>query len=160
MAAFALTEILVVVGIIGVLLFANISAISLSRVTAYRDKDKGIMSDFLIHYAELLKALPFTDVMTNSPVSGLYTGASGTPTVRIPTTTNWVSLNNTNYQNFHPDLVWLTNRAPEMRVVVTTTALVGVTHTAHILVEARWKPPMGIGALVTRRVDVFRVEDN
>jgi hypothetical protein len=157
--AFTLAEVMIAMGVVGLLVFANLSAMYLARMSNYRDLDKGIMSDFLQHYVEQVKGLGFSEVRTNSPINGLFNGLSGTPLITIPTSTNWFSLNTTNYQTFHPDLVWLTNRSPEIRVVLTITSVGGLEHTKHLLAEVRWRPPMGKGDLMARRLDMVRVRD-
>ncbi len=157
--AFTLAELMIAVGVVGLLVFVNLSAMYLARMSNYRDLDRGIMSDFLQHYVEQVKGLEFANVATNSPINGLYNGLAGAPRIAIPTSTNWFSLNTTNYQTFHPDLVWLTNRSPELRVVLSTTNVSGLPHTKHLLVEVRWRPPMGNGDFMSRRLDVVRVRD-
>jgi len=157
--AFTLAEMMIAVGVVGLLVFVNLSAMYLARMSNYRDLDRGIMSDFLQHYVEQVKGLEFANVATNSPINGLYNGLAGAPLITIPTSTNWFSLNTTNYQTFHPDLVWLTNRSPELRVVLSTTNVSGLAHTKHLLVEVRWRPPMGNGDFMSRRLDVVRVRD-
>ena len=65
----------------------------------------------------------------------------------------------TDYQAFHPELVWLENRNLELRVTLTTTQAGGEDHTKHIQLELRWEPPLGRGDQQTIRLDMVRVKD-
>ncbi len=145
--------------IVAVLVLANMSAIYLSRLSSYKDHDKGIVSNFMSHYLENVQAIEFDNVITNQPINGLYTGSAGTPNLRIPSSSSWISLVNTNYLTFHPDLIWITNRNPQMRVVFTTTMSGGLPHTKHLQMEVKWDPPLGFGGTITRRLDLLRVRD-
>jgi len=158
-AGVAMIEVLIAVVIIGLLVVGNVSSVYFCRNTTYRDQDKGIMTDFMTHYAELVRGLPFEEVVGGKPLNGLYDGTAGAPNIRIPVSTNWVSLATQDYAVFHPDLVWLNNRNPEMRVSLTTEVVNGEPHTKHLSLEVHWRAPLGTGPPVSRRLDILRVRD-
>ena len=95
-AGFTLAETLVAMLLIGIAFLATFSAIGFSRTQMYRDKEMGIATGFCIHYLEFIKALPFDQVAPGNPLNGLFNGGTtAAATVRLPTNTNWFSLNNT-----------------------------------------------------------------
>jgi len=157
---FTLVEIVIALFILGILSLAVISALSFSKVQTFRDRERGIVSDFMVHYLEQVKGLPFADLAKGRPINALYDGVAGAPDVRVPSNFNWFSLNNTNYQDFHPELVWLAHRNPQMRVDLAVAQAGGVDHTKQLRVEIRWDPPLGQGAQSLARMDLVRVKDN
>lgn len=156
---FTLAEMLIASGMVALLIMANMGALYTMRIMGYKDMERGVVSGFMQHYVELVKALPFDHVMPNEPVSGLYNGANGTPRIAIPVNGNWVDMNTVAYQTFHPGLLWITNRQPQLRVVVETSYNGAVAHDKHVSVEIKWDAPLRIGAQLTRRLDLFRVKD-
>jgi hypothetical protein len=158
-AAFTLTEMLIASGIVALLVLANMATICSTRIMETKDADGGVVSGFMQHYAELVKAMPFDQVMTNRNLSGLYSGADNTPQITLPPGGNWFSISSTSYQLFHPSLLAITNRQPQMRVIIETTYDGAMAHDKHISVECQWDPPLLAGARQYRRLDLFRVRD-
>ena len=158
-AGFTLTEMLIASAIVAVLVMANMGALYTMRIMGYKDMERGVVSGFMQHYAELVKALPFDQVQPNIPLAGLYSGAEGTPRIAIPANSNWVDMNTSAYQSFHPGLLVITNRHPQLRVSVETATVSGVAHDKHVTLEVRWDAPLSVGAQLTRRLDLFRVKD-
>ncbi len=157
--AHTLIEVMIGSAILAIVVLANMGAISFSRMSSSKDFEKGIVSDFMGRYLECIKGLPFNQLITNTPINGLYNGVGGTPNIRIPSNTNWISINTVNYQTFHPDLLWLTNRTPQMRVILEPTMSNGLPHIQHLQVEVAWDPPIRFGARSVRRLDLVRVQD-
>ncbi len=157
--AFTLPEMVIASGIVATMILGNMATVYGVRLMNSKDYDRGVISGFMQHYVELIKALPFDQVRPNVPLSGLYSGLDGNPLVALPASTNWVSIAGNNYQTFHPSLVWLTNRAPEMRVTIETSFVGAVAHDRHVIVEVRWDPPLSFGPVMTRRLDLIRVKD-
>jgi hypothetical protein len=153
-----IAETLVACGVVGLLVMANMSAVYHMRILSAKDAERGIVSGFMQHYAELLKALPFDQVRTNLPISGQYSGANGSPRLVIPSSAGPVDLSDVNYQVFHPTLLWVTNRHPELSVSITTSNLADIPHDKHIVIQVQWDPPM-LGPRQTQRLDLFRVKD-
>jgi hypothetical protein len=158
-AGFTLPEVLIAAGITVALVTANVAALYGSRLMRYRDSEAGLMSGFMQHYVELVKALPFDQVVVNQPLSGLYSGQDGTPLVTIPPNTNWFSLNTTDWQTFHPALVWITSRSPEIRAGIDTAYVGAIAHDKHVWVEVAWDAPLFTGPRLHRRFDLLRVKD-
>lgn len=157
--AFTLMEVMVGAWIVAILVVANLSLVQVCRIMNSKDAERGIVSGYMQHYMELVRALPFSQVQTNQALSGLCNGQDGTPKIILPASQDWISISDTNYQTFHPDLLWLTNRQPEMRVRIDTTFNGGVAHDKHISMEVRWDPPLGRGSKLSRRLDMVRVKD-
>lgn len=156
---FSLPEVLIAVAILSLLVLANFSIISLSRIQTVKDHERGIMLDFGTHYLELIKGLPFDDVKTSSPVNSLYDGTAGGLLITIPAASNWFSINNANFQAFHPDLVWLSPRNPQMSVSLETGTIAGIPHDKRIQLQLQWDAPMNLGSKQTLRLDMVRVKD-
>jgi type II secretory pathway pseudopilin PulG len=157
--AFTLPEVLLAVAFMSILVLANLSAISYSRFQTVKDRERGIVLDFVGHYLELVKALPFTQASPGLPVNALYDGTGGAPNIRIPVTSGWFGIGTGDFQTFHPNLVWLAPRNPRMHVELTTSQVGGVEHTKHILVEVQWDSPTGIGPAQSVSMDMIRTKD-
>jgi len=156
---FSLPEVMIAVAILSFLVLANFSILSLSRIQTVKDHERGIMLDFASHYLELVKGLPFADIKNGSPVNALYDGTSGGALVVIPISTDWFTIDDANFQAFHPDLVWLSPRNPQMSVFLETREIAGVPHDKRIQVLLQWDAPMNIGNKQTLRMDMVRVKD-
>ncbi len=157
--AFTLAEVLVSCGIVALLVMANMAAIYQMRVLSAKDAEKGIISGFMQHYIELVKALPFDQVRTNLPISGLYSGNDGTAPIILPSNAEWIDLSGDNYQMFHPALLWVTNRHPQMRVSIQTSTVSGVIHDKHVALEVQWDSPFAASPKLNQKLDLFRVKD-
>lgn len=156
---FTFAETMIASAVVGLLVLANLGSLYHMRIRARKDTECGVVAGFMQHYVELVRAMPFSQVNTNQPLSALYSGSGGTVRVAIPASSSWESINTTAYQTFHPPLVWMTNRNPELRVTYTTTTTGGSLHDKHLALEVRWDPPLGRGMKLQRRLDVFRVKD-
>jgi type II secretory pathway pseudopilin PulG len=156
---FTLAEAVLALGVLSFVVVLCLSAISFSRVTSYKAKEEAVAMGFLEHYAELLRGLPFAQVLPGWPLNPLLDGTGGGPNIRLPTNDQWFDLNTDDYLAFHPDLIWLAHRNPQMRVVMTTTTVLGQPHTRHLRLEIRWDPPLGRGQPRVQRLDVIRVKD-
>jgi len=158
MLAFTLVEEMVAMGLVSMISFACLSSISFTRTQRFRDREAGITTDFMTHYVEHLKAIPFDDLHSGQPVNALYDGTAGGPAVFIPPNGSWVSLSTSNYLTFHPELAWVASRQPQYRVTLDTTQVSGQAHTKHVAVEVRWVQPLST-RLLTNRLDLVRVKD-
>lgn len=156
---FSLPEVMIAVAILSLLVLANFSIISLSRIQTVKDHERGIMLDLGTHYLELIKGLPFDEVKINSPINALYDGTAGGLLITIPATSNWFNINNANFQAFHPDLVWLSPRKPQMSVSLETTTIAGIPHDKRIQLQLQWDAPMNLGSKQNLRLDMVRVKD-
>src|SRR6185369_2684589 len=136
--AFTLVEEMIAMGLVSMISFACLSSITFTRTQRFRDREAGISGDFMAHYIEHLKAMPFDQLNTGEPINALYDGTGGGPVVTIPTSGTWVSLATTNYQSFHPELVWIASRQPEYRLTMETTQVGGKPHTKHVAIEVKW----------------------
>jgi hypothetical protein len=154
-----LAEVLLAIMIVCFVSLAALSALNASRIQRVKDHDQGIMQDFAVHYLELVKAMPFDKIKMGTPINDLFDGTNGAPLVIIPKHTNWFPLGTADYENFHPELVWLTNRDPRMQIILTTSQVSGLDHTKHLQLGLRWLPPLHNGTTQSIRVDLIRVKD-
>lgn len=143
---------MVAVAVLGIVFLASFSAISYARLQAAKDRERGVVLDYVGHYLEMVKGMPFAEVSGGMAINALYDGTSGSPNVRIPTTSSWFSLADDDYESFHPELVWLAPRNPLMRVTLTTTKVDGVDHTKQITAEVKWGVPTQSVSMVLIRV--------
>ena len=158
--AFSLVEVLVAMAIVGVLFMATLGAVQFNKIQIYKDKERGLVLDFVVHYLELVKGQSFAEIQKGAPINALYAGTNGAADIRIPVNFSWFTLkNNTNYQTFYSDLAWLYPRNPEMRVDLATTQAGGVDHTKQVRVEVRWDSPLNLGRRCTARMDMIRTKD-
>ena len=115
--------------------------------------------DFLIHYVENVKSLPFTSVMASVPINYLYDGANGGPRILIPSDTSWVLVNTSDFLTFHPDLICFAERSPQMQVTLTRHVVSGVLHDIEMNVKLSWDPPLKKGERETVQLDMYRGKD-
>lgn len=156
---FSLPEVMMAVAILSLFVLANFSILSFSRIQTVKDHERGIMLDFASHYLELVKGLPFAEIKNGAPINALYDGASGGALIAIPVSTNWFAIDNLDFHSFHPDLVWLSPRNPQMSVFLETRAIAGAPHDKHIQLLLQWDAPMNLGKKQTLRMDMVRVKD-
>jgi hypothetical protein len=154
-----LVEALVAMAIVAVFVVAGMSAMYFNRIQAYKDKERGLLLDFAVHYLELVKGQPFSELKKGNAINALYDGTAGSPNIRIPASFTWSSLLDNNYIAFSPELTWLSARNPEIRVNLTTTQVGGVDHTKLVQVELRWDAPLQQGGKLTARMDMARFKD-
>jgi len=160
-AAFTLVEAMISSGIMFILVAACLSAIVFDQVSIRKAKEEAIAMDFLTHYVENIKALPFTSVVAGSPINKLFDGTIPPDfiLITIPQNNNWVSLNTTNFLTFDPDLLWLINRNPAMLVTLTPHNVSGVLHDIEINVKIDWDAPLARGGRLEVQVDFLRTKD-
>ncbi|GAB4323705.1 MAG: hypothetical protein Kow0059_19070 [Candidatus Sumerlaeia bacterium] len=152
-------EVMISMAISGVVFSASMSALLAHRIQMTKDRDLGIVRDFVIHYVELVKGMPFDEIRPGAPISALYDGTNGAPNIRIPVTSAPISLTQRDYQTFHPELTWLEEQHPQMRVNLEITYKDQVEHTKLLSVEVTWDSPLGQGSTQVMRVDILRTVD-
>ena len=157
--AFTLTEVLFAVLIVAIVFTATMSALSIHRVQYAKANQRNIALDFANHYLELVRGMDFTQLQAGAPINSLYDGTGGSPAITIPVSSAWVELDTDDFQQFHPELVWLENHNPELRVVLTVTQENGEAHTKHLSLELRWDSPLARGKRLEARMDIVRVKD-
>jgi type II secretory pathway pseudopilin PulG len=148
-----LVEVVFATLILGAAFFTTMGVLSYSRLEQQKAMDRDIMLDFLHHYLEVARGGPYDNIVPGQPINALYDGtrdillpAGGTTKISItfpPSDGNWISLNTTSFQVFHPDLVWLSSRDPQYRVTITTQQVGGYPRARTIRLELRWHPPLG-----------------
>ncbi len=156
---FTIVEVVVAMVLVGVFVLASMSSMAFSRIQSAKDKDNGVLLDFATHYLELAKAKPFSEIQKGSALNPLWDGTAGAPDIRIPSSSSWFSISTANYTTFHPELVWLAPRNPEMRVDLITTQVAGMDHTKVLQVEFRWDAPLQQGGKLNSRMDMARFKD-
>lgn len=157
--AFTVAEALIALAIVSMCLVGGFSAIAFSRVSSLKAKERGMVIDFLVHYAENIKGLPFSDVVGGAPINPLFDGSDGGLRIEIPSSTNWVSLSTADFASFHPDLQWIGSRNPELQVTLTTKSVGGEAHTKHLKIRVAWDPPINRGSRLMEEINVIRVVD-
>jgi hypothetical protein len=130
-----------------------------SRLGATKTREQGIMSDFLVHYVEMIKALPFSSIGAGAPVNPLFNGSEGLPAITIPASGSATALNTAAYLTFHPDLLWVTNYNPQLCVTYTTNFVNAAAHDIHLAAQASWDPPVGRGTRLAMQFDLVRTKD-
>jgi len=156
---FTLAESMVAVFILSLVTLACFSTITFSRGVATKAKEQAIAVDFLMHYTELVRGLPYNEVATGNPINPLFDGDSGSPDIRIPASGTWLSLNTNDYETFHPDLIWLHNRQPKLRVTLGSERVNGLAHAKHLKISIAWDAPLGLGARLHQDAELIRVQD-
>lgn len=131
-----------------------------ARIQDTKTRDCSIASDFAAHYLELVKGLDFDEVRPGASVNKLYDGAAGSPRIAILATDAWTAIDTADYQSFHPDLVWLTNRNLQMKCALTLSSNATKLTTKHLNMELRWLPPLNVGATQSLRFDLLRARDS
>lgn len=150
---------MVAVFILSLVTLACFSAITFSRVVATKAKEQAIAVDFLMHYLELVRGLPYNEVATGNPINPLFDGDSGSPDIQIPSSGTWMSLSTDDYEAFHPDLIWLHNRQPRLRVTLGGERVNGLARARHMKIAIAWDAPLGLGARLHQDADLIRVQD-
>jgi hypothetical protein len=154
-AAITLVEAMIALGVMVLFTAACLSTIVVSQVSARKAKEEAIAIDFLTKYAENLKALPFTSVITGEPINWEF--ANAPYQILIPTSGSPVSVDNLLYKTFYPDLLWFANRNPTMTVTLTPGAVVG--HDTEVNIKLDWDPPISKGGRQEVQVDFLRTKD-
>ncbi len=158
-AGFTLAEAILAAGVLAFFIIVCYWSILFSRLGSTKTREQGIMSDFLVHYVEMIKALPFSSVGAGAPINPLFDGTGGAPNITIPASGSRTALNTAPYLTFHPDLLWLTSRNPQLCVTYTTNSLNAVAHDLHLAAQVTWDPPLGLGARQVVQFDLVRTKD-
>jgi len=151
----------VMLGVVCLALFsaACFSSILFSRCASMKAKEEAIATDFLIHFAETIKALPFAQVVPGYPINPLLDGQDGAPNIRIPLDSSWIALDTTDFQTFHPDLLWVQHRNPKLQVTLTTQIVGGTAHDTHLNLKMAWDAPVNRGDRLQVQLDLMRSRD-
>ena len=158
-AGFTLAEIMIATLVIALLTAACLLAVGFDQVAIRKAKEEAIVMDFLTHYAENVKALPFAMVVSGYPINSLYNGQGGAPRISIPPPNEWVAVDTNAFQIFDPDLLWLTGRHPQMQVALTTNVVAGVLHDVDVNLKLDWDSPLGRGGRLEVQLDLLRTKD-
>lgn len=154
--AFTLVEALMASAAMGLFTMVCASAIVFDQVAVRKAKEHAIVMDFLTHYAENIKALPFTSVVPGYPINSLYDGTSGGPSITIPYSTNgWFAITNSSYQTFDPDLLWLANRNPQMLVTLNSNYVGGASE-IDLNLRVDWDAPLSKAGRLEVQMDLLR----
>lgn len=156
---FTLVETMIGVGALALFVAACFSGIVFNRVASMKAKEEAIAMDYLIHYIETIKALQFNEVTSGFPINPLFNGAGGSPNITIPASSSWVAINTSDFETFHPDLLWLHNSNPKMQVTLTTQSVGGVPHDKQLNVKVAWDSPLGHGGRLSVQIDLLRTKD-
>jgi len=157
--AFTIAEVAVAMAALVFIMVASISTITFTRVAAQKAKEQAIALDFLVHYLETLRGLPFDLVQPGAAINPLLNGANGAPNIRIPATSSPVSVDGTDWRTFHPELTWFNGRTPQLIVEYTESPSGAGARTKHLEVTLRWDPPLGRGQQQSAWLDLVRVRD-
>lgn len=157
-AAFSLVENVLAASVVLIVTVANLAAIAFHRSASLKDREAATMADFAVHYVETVKKMPFDQVHAGHAIDGLFDGTGGGPDVRLPADTNWFTLGG-DYEVFHPELVWMAKRGPEMRLMLSTNLVDGEPHSKHMRMELRWAAPSSATKNLGFYLDVIRVKD-
>jgi hypothetical protein len=160
MAGLTLVEALIASGIMAIVVAGSLSAILFNQVSDRKAQEEAIAMNFLSHYVETVKALPFTSVTPGQPISSLFNGVNGAPLITIPEDNSWVPLNTNSFETFSPGLLWLSNLNPAMQVTLTDHNVNGELHDIEINVKVDWDAPLGKGGRLEAQVDSFRTVDS
>ena len=150
---------MIAIVIMTMIVVTSFATIAFNRVAHMKAKEEAIALDFLMHYVETVKALPFDKLRPGTAISALFDGSGGAPNIRIPPNSNWVPVNTTDYQVFHPDLIWLANRRPELQAALTMEMVGGQEHSKHLHLTFHSDPPLGRGDRLSVVLDMVRVRD-
>jgi hypothetical protein len=156
---FSLVEVTLSVLALSLFMAACFSSILFNRVASMKAKQEAIAMDFLIHYTESIKGLPFSNVVPGQPINPLYDGADGAPNIRIPNDSSWVRLDTDDFKTFHPDLIWVASQNPKMQVNMESVSQGGVPHDVHLNIRMAWDPPLGRNGKLQAQVDLVRIKD-
>jgi hypothetical protein len=176
---FTLAEASIAVFVLGLFTIVCFSGLVLAQVASMKARQQNIVNDFLLHYAENIKGLPFPGtvpglnvVASGSCINLLWNGDPThdigdenvtTPNIAIPRSGSTNALNTVDYLIFHPDLQWITNANPTLQVTLTTNwiSVSGspVQHDIHVNVMVSWDPPLGHGSRQRYQLDIVRTKN-
>lgn len=152
---YMLAEVMVAVGVVSLFMVVCFTSIMQNRSVSFKSREEAVVMDFLIHYTESLKGLPYQNVQTGKAVGTLFDGEDGAPNIRIPADGVAVSLNTSDYLAFHPDLIWIKNLDPKLKVKLTQES----ADVKHVTVSVEWDSPLGRGGRLQDQLDLVRVKD-
>jgi hypothetical protein len=162
-AAFTLVEAMIASGVMVLFVAGCLTSIIVSQVSTRKSKEEAIAMDFLTKYAETIKALPFTSLVAGQHINSSYDGLTHNgvlfPLINLPASGALVSVNTANYQLFYPDLLWFSNRNPQMVVTMTQNIVGGKLHDIEVNIKIDWDPPLAKGARQEVEVDFLRTKD-
>lgn len=153
-AGVTLVEVLVASVVLGIVFLSTAGVMWASVLSSHGAMERDIMLDFMHHYIEMARALPYESVASGQPINALYDGTrtillpDGTKTkveVRFPASDgNWKTLWDSNMRYFHPDLEWFDGREPQYRCAIRTqtSTTSGSPRARLIRLEVRWHPPL------------------
>jgi prepilin-type N-terminal cleavage/methylation domain-containing protein len=156
---FTLVEQMISVAILALFMAACFAGILMNRLIALKAKEEAIAMDFLIHYVETVKGLPFNEVAAGRPINPLLDGSGDGPNIRIPGDSSWVSIATEDYEVFHPDLMWVQHRNPQLRVALSPQRVGGVLHDVHLNVRMAWDAPLRQAGRLEVQMDLVRMKD-
>ncbi len=154
---FTLTEICFSLAIVTLLVTVAFSSITYSRITSLKSKERGMVTDFLIHYAENIKSIEFSKIVAGYPVNPLYDGSGGAILIALPSAP--ADLSTSAYRTFHPDLELIRYRTPRLHANITTTSVSGTPHSKHIRLRVEWDAPINRGPRLSEELTIVRVKD-
>jgi prepilin-type N-terminal cleavage/methylation domain-containing protein len=158
-SGFTLVEHMISVAVLALFVSAAFAAILLNRVSAMKSKEEAIAMDFLIHYIETVKGLPFNEVVPGQAINPLLDGTADGPNIRIPADSSWVSLATQDFEAFHPDLLWIQHRNPQMRAILNRQMALGSPHDLHLNVMVAWDAPLRLAGRLQVQLDLVRTKD-
>lgn len=158
-AGFTLGEVMLSSGVVAISFIICCSAILFDQIGMRKAKEDAVAMDFLIHYAENVKSLPFSSLLPNVPINALYNGAGGAPRIVLPPDSSWFAVDTPDYFTFHPDLLWLSGRNPKMQVTLNRNVLSGVLHDVELNLQLSWDPPLNRGLRESVQIDMLRTKD-
>lgn len=149
-------------GVASLFVLACFSSITFDRANLQRNKEEAIALDFLTHYMENIKALPITSLQeaalfgASIPINAMYDFGDGN--ITIPPANTWVSVSSPDYLALNPDLLWLQNRNPMLKVTLTPSATMvsGTVHDIEVNVKLDWDPPLSHGNRLEVQMDMYR----
>jgi prepilin-type N-terminal cleavage/methylation domain-containing protein len=113
---FSMVETLVSVLILGIVFSAGMSAIAFSRLARHDQMERSIMTGFALHYAELLRAVPFSDLKPGQPLNSMFDDKAHGIFLGLPPNGEWQSITNATLLQFHPELVWIRELDPRLKM--------------------------------------------
>jgi type II secretory pathway pseudopilin PulG len=143
--AFTIIEVIVASGILSFIFIGTIFSIQYSQIQNRKTTEYLYMLDFCRHYLEISRGKPFAEILPGQTINTMFDGEHGAPDVRFPADSNWRTMLTEDLRNFHPDLEWFVQRAPEYRLFINNQLLNGNIVSRHLRLEVRWKPPLEKG---------------
>lgn len=157
---FTVLHVLVVLTLASFLFAAGISTMFSQRIRASAENDLIVARNFMIHYLELIKDQPVDDIEPGAAIFTQTTGTNIVATIHIPTSGIPIHLDSSDFQKFHPDLVWLEDQNPTMSVRLKTLDDAGKPRAKHVTMEVSWDSPLGKGNRQSLIMDILRADNH